>query len=193
MKIIRDKTTLRVQYIFQDAEVVEIAEGMYVNGQIYAGDIRPETHDLVEGVTAPDLFIGNALAYDGGWSIVDIDAIANKMNELKAAKLEKVQAEKVRVRDGGFMVADTLFDSDISARTSYTELGLRLSQNPSFTTQWKASSGQWVLMDAALYSQVVIAGEAHIAAVFAWQAAKEMEIEDCETVEDLENVNVVYS
>jgi hypothetical protein len=115
------------------------------------------------------------------------------IDSLKADKLTAVQAEKVRARDAGFMVADTLFDSDISARTSYTELGLRLSQNPSFETQWKASSGQWVLMDAALYSQVVIAGEAHITAVFAWQAAKEQEIADCETVEELEAVDVVYS
>ena len=193
MKIIRDKTTLRVPYIFHDAEVVEIAEGMYVNGQIYAGDIRPETHEIVEGVPAPYLFIGNALAYDNGWSLVDTEAISKKMDELKADKLEKVQAEKVRARDSGFLVADTLFDSDISARTSYTELGLRLSQNPSFTTQWKASPGQWVLMDAALYAQVVIAGEAHITAVFAWQAAKEMEIADCETVEALEAVVITYA
>ena len=188
MKIIRDKTTLRVPYIFHDADAVEIAKGMYVNGRLYAGDIRPETYEIVEDVTSPDLFIGNALAYDGGWAVVDAEAIANKMNELKAVKLQAVQAEKVRVRDGGFLVADTLFDSDISARTSYTELGLRLSQNPSLTTQWKASPGQWVTMDAALYAQVMTAGEAHIAAVFAWQAAKEMEIAACETVEGLEAV-----
>lgn len=192
MKIIRDKTTLRVPYIFHDAEAVEIAEGMFVNGQIYAGDIRPETHELVEGVTPPDLFIGNALAYDGGWAIVDAEAISNKMNELKAAKLQAVQAEKVRVRDAGFLVGDTLFDSDLSARTSYTELGLRLSLNPSFETQWKASAGQWVTMDAALYAQVMTAGEAHIAAVFSWQAAKEVEIGGCQTVEELEEVVTTY-
>ena len=192
MKIIRDKTTLRVPYIFHDADAVEIAEGMYVNGRLYAGDIRPETHEIVEDVTSPDLFIGNALAYDGGWAIVDAEAIANKMTELKATKLQAVQAEKVRARDAGFMVADMLFDSDISARTSYTELGLRLSQNPSFTTQWKASPGQWVTMDAALYAQVMTAGEAHIAAVFAWQAAKEVEIGECQTVEELEAVVTTY-
>ena len=192
MKIIRDKTTLRVPYIFHDAEVVEIAEGMYVNGQIYAGDIRPETHEIVGGVASPDLFIGNSLKYDGGWAIVDAEAIGKKMDELKASRLQAVQAEKVRVRDGGFMVAGVLFDSDISARTSYTELGLRLTQNPSFTTQWKASSGQWVTMDAALYAQVMTAGEAHIAAVFAWQAAKEGEIGECQTVEALEAVVTTY-
>ena len=192
MKIIRDKTTLRIPYIFHDADAVEIAEGMYVNGRLYAGDIRPETHEIVEDVTSPDLFIGNALAYDGGWAIVDAEAISKKTDELKAVKLQAVQAEKVRARDGGFLVADTLFDSDISARTSYTELGLRLAQNPSFTTQWKASPGQWVTMDAALYAQVMTAGEAHIAAVFAWQAAKEVEIGECQTVEELEAVVTTY-
>ena len=192
MKIIRDKTTLRVPYIFHDAEAVEIAEGLFINGQIYAGDIRPETHELVEGVSAPDLFVGNALAYDNGWTVVDAEAVTNKMNELKASKLQAVQAEKVRVRDGGFLVAGVLFDSDISARTSYQELALRLSQNPAFETQWKASQGQWVTMDAALYAQVMTAGEAHMAAVFAWQAAKEVEIGECQTVEELEVVVTTY-
>ena len=94
MKIIRDKTTLRVPYIFHDGEVVKIAEGMYVNGRIYAGDISTETHELMEEVPAPDLFVGNALKYDGGWVIVDAEAIANKMDGLKAAKLQAIQSEK---------------------------------------------------------------------------------------------------
>lgn len=146
----------------------------------------------------PDLSIeapeGFGVEHMGKYTIVDSALVPefNLFTELKADKLQAVQAEKARVRDGGFMVDDTLFDSDISARTSYTELGLRLSQNPSFTTQWKASAGQWVTMDAALYSQVVIAGEAHITSVFAWQAAKEAEIGGCQTAEELEAVVTTY-
>ena len=147
----------------------------------------------------PDLSIeapkGFGVEHTDKYTVVDGALVPefDPFSELKAAKLQAVQAEKVRARDAGFLVGDTLFDSDISARTSYTELGLRLAQNPAFTAQWKASAGQWVTMDAALYEQVVIAGEAHITAVFAWQAAKEVEIYACETVEELENVNVVYS
>ena len=147
----------------------------------------------------PDLSIeapeGFCVEHMGKYKVVDGALVPefDPFTELKAAKLQAVQAEKVRARDAGFLVADTLFDSDISARTSYTELGLRLSQNPSFTTQWKASSGQWVVMDAALYAQVVIAGEAHITAVFAWQAEKEQEIADCETAEELEAVVITYA
>lgn len=147
----------------------------------------------------PDLSIdapeGFGVEHMGKYNVVDGALVPefDLFTELKASRLQAVQAEKVRARDAGFMVADTLFDSDISARTSYTELGLRLSQNPAFTTQWKASSGQWVVMDAALYSQVIIAGEAHTTAVFAWQRQKEQEIVDCETVEALEAVVITYA
>lgn len=140
-------------------------------------------------IEAPD---GFGVEHMDKYAVVDGSLVPefDQFTELKTAKLQSVQAEKVRARDAGFLVGDTLFDSDISARTSYTEQGLRLAQNPSFTTRWKASSGQWVTMDAALYEQVVIAGESHITAVFAWQAAKEEEIRACESVEELEAVKV---
>ena len=146
----------------------------------------------------PDLSIeapeGFGVEHMGKYSVVDGALVPefNLFTELKASKLQAVQAEKVRVRDGGFLVAGVLFDSDISARTSYQELALRLSQNPAFETQWKASAGQWVTMNAALYAQVMTAGEAHMAAVFAWQAAKEVEIGECQTVEELEAVVTTY-
>ena len=142
-------------------------------------------------IEAPE---GFGVEHMGKYVVVDGALVPefDMFTEIKANKLQAVQTEKVRARDSGFMVADTLFDSDISARTSYTELGLRLSQNPSFTAQWKASAGQWATMDAALYEQVVIAGEAHITSVFAWQAAKEVEIGACETVEELEGVVITY-
>ena len=150
MYAVRHKDTKIVSYLLD--EVTITPTGM-VTPEFIATDILPGTHELVE-VTPPKVWRGNAWKYDGGWVLID----STILDELKKPMLDAIQAEKVRARDGGFMVGGTLFDSDISARTSYTELGLRLSQNPSFTTQWKASAGQWVLMDAALYSQVVIAG-----------------------------------
>lgn len=184
MYAVRHKDTKLVSYLLD--EVTITPTGM-VTPEFIATDILPGTHELVE-VTPPKVWRGNAWKYDGVWVLLDTAIL----DELKAAKLQAVQAEKVRARDAGFFVADTLFDSDISARTSYTELGLRLSHNPSFTTQWKASAGQWVTMDAALYAQVMTAGEAHITAVFAWQAAKEVEIGGCQTVEELEAVVTTY-
>lgn len=98
------------------------------------------------------------------------------LDEVAAGKLATIQAEKCRVRDGGFLVGETLFDSDQAARTSYLELALRFQIEPGFSTRWKASSGVWVTMDATLFSQVQAAGTAHIQAVFAWQEARDAEV-----------------
>lgn len=112
--------------------------------------------------------------------------------ELKEQKLQSIQQEKIRVRDGGFDIDGTHYDSDLPARMSYNELAVRLQQNPEYTTPWKASEGQWVTMDAALYASVVTYGEAHMTAVFTWQATKEAEINACTTIEQLEAVGVTY-
>jgi hypothetical protein len=98
------------------------------------------------------------------------------LNTVAAAKLAAIQAEKCWVRDGGFVVDGVLFDSDQSARISYTELALKLSADPTFTTPWKASAGAWVTMDAPKYVEVSTLGGAHIQAVFAWQAARDAEV-----------------
>ncbi len=98
------------------------------------------------------------------------------LDEVAAGKLAAIQAEKCRVRDGGFLVDETLFDSDQAARTSYLELALRFQVDPAFSTRWKASSGVWGTMDATLFARVQAVGTAHIQAVFAWQEARDVEV-----------------
>lgn len=97
--------------------------------------------------------------------------------ELYAAKLAEIQAAKCRARDGGFVVDGVRFDSDLAARTAYAELAIAMQQDPAFSTRWRASEGQWVTMDAALFQQVYAAGRAHIESCFAWQEVREQEIE----------------
>lgn len=118
---------------------------------------------------------------------------APTLEQVKTAKLDAIQAEKNRARDGGFPVGGVLFDSDAGARLAYLELENKLSSDPTFTTSWKASDGVWVTMDAALYSQVKAAGTAHIAACFAWQAAKEAEVAAALTVAAVNAVSSVWS
>ncbi|MBU1002803.1 MAG: hypothetical protein KKE73_09795 [Proteobacteria bacterium] len=112
----------------------------------------------------------------------------------KAAKLQLIQAEKNRVRDGGFEVDGTLFDSDISARVSYSEFKGKLTTHPGFVVQkWKASSGVWVVMDATLYAQVEAVGEAHQLTVFTWQAERDAEVAAAGDAIALEAVSMIYS
>jgi FMN phosphatase YigB (HAD superfamily) len=114
------------------------------------------------------------------------------LEEAKAAKLAEIQNEKSRARDAGFFVGGVLFDSDSAARVAYLELAMRLQAEPTFSTAWKASDGVWVTMDAALFAQVYASGEAHIAACFAWQAAREVEVAAAQTVADVQAVSAVY-
>lgn len=111
--------------------------------------------------------------------------------QAKTAKLEAIQLEKARVRDSGFMVSGTLFDSDAAARVAYLELAMKLQVEPEFSTVWKASDGVWVTMDAVMFGQVYAAGAAHIAACFAWQEAREAEVAAAQTVAAVNAVSSV--
>ena len=114
------------------------------------------------------------------------------LEQAKAEKHTAVQAEKSRAAYAGFLVDEVLFDSDLAAQVAYNNLSLRLASDPTHSTDWKASDGVWVTMDAALFAQVFTAGEAHISACFAWQAAKDVEIEAAETVEAVLAISTTY-
>lgn len=110
--------------------------------------------------------------------------------ELKAKMLCEADAKKKTLLDGGFTLNGITFDSDINARMAYAELGMRISQDPTYSTPWKASAGQWVTMNATLYQQIASAGEAHIGGVFAWLAGVQGAIAAATTVEELMEVEI---
>jgi hypothetical protein len=98
------------------------------------------------------------------------------LDDLYTAKMAAIQAGKNAARDGGFTLDGVLYDTDAEARLAYLELATKLVQDPSYTTPWKASKGQWVTMDAALFADLQPAYEAHIQACFVWQAEREQEL-----------------
>lgn len=118
-------------------------------------------------------------------------AAPNPLDLARTEKLAAIQTEKVMARDGGFTVGGVFFDSDLSARVAYQELAGKLAADPSYSTQWKASEGVWVTMDAVLFAQVAAAGEAHISAVFTWQAAREQEVANAVAAEDADALAAV--
>jgi hypothetical protein len=116
------------------------------------------------------------------WALVDAPAqpldpeYTPSFAELVAAKMDRINEAKNVALDGGFMHDGTLFDSDTKARLAYLELALKLGQDATYSTPWKASAGQWVTMDGALFVALQPAYEAHIQACFAWQATREAEV-----------------
>lgn len=150
-----------------------------------------KTHIIIDGVVANTIMATVAEAQaaypaatciDGdvggiGWTWdgetlspphVDVD-----INALAAEKLARINDGKNTALDGGFVHDGTLYDSDAKARLAYLELSLKLGQDPTYSTPWKASAGQWVMMTAALFAALQPAYEAHIAGCFAWQRFRE--------------------
>ena len=116
-----------------------------------------------------------------------------QLEDLFSAKMEAINNGKNRALDAGFLFTvgegeearDVLFDTDVKARLAYLELAVKLGQGRVHHGQpWKASRGQWVIMDAALFADLQPAYEAHIAACFAWQAAREQELAAAYALED---------
>ena len=117
---------------------------------------------------------------------------APTLEQARAVKLAAIQAEKNRVRDGGFLVEGTLFDSDAGARVAYLEIENKLFVDNTFTVQWKASDGVWVTMNAELYDKVKVAGTEHIHNCFLWQATKEAAIMSANSIAELDTISVNY-
>ena len=111
------------------------------------------------------------------------------LSDAKTAKLHRINDAKNTYLDGGFLHDGVLFDSDSKARLAYLEFAHKLTTTPLYSTPWKASTGQWVTMDATLFAALQPAYEAHISACFAWQAAREMEVAAAQSVAEVEAVS----
>ncbi len=106
-------------------------------------------------------------------------------------KLQRINDAKNTALDGGFMLNGILWDSDAKARLAYLELVTKLNDGPTYTTYWKASSGNWVNMTAELFQQVKAAYEAHVNACFMWQAMREQEVALAVANGDMEALDAV--
>lgn len=143
----------------------------------------------------PAVHSGTTAQIGGGWDgNVFTPPPGPSLPDAKAAKSAAVQTEKVRVRDGGFLVGGVLFDSDASANVAYLNYFTRVSMDPAYTVaNWKASAGVWVTMTAALFAQVSAGFGANSEAAFNWQAARDAEIAAATTVEQVQAISEHYS
>ncbi|MGL1932174.1 MAG: DUF4376 domain-containing protein [Desulfotalea sp.] len=119
--------------------------------------------------------------------------LAKCLIDQKTAKKEDAQTEKNRIRDGGFDVGGKLFDSDNAAQTMYLSLDKQFKDHPTLEIKdYKASAGCWVTMNAALLADVASALALHYSVCFSWLRAKEKEIDDCTTEEELNPITLIF-
>ena len=111
---------------------------------------------------------GSGAQIGWAWDGISFSAPPVDIAALASEKLTAINDGKNTALDGGFVHDGTLFDSDSKARLAYLELSLKLSQDATYSTPWKASAGQWVMMTVALFAALQPAYAAHIAGCFAW-------------------------
>lgn len=147
----------------------------------------------------PTAMSGKVRVWRGEWMFEDVQAgeptqdpeYEPTLEEVKAAKLVRINDAKNVALDAGFWHDGVLFDSDYKARLAYLEAATQFQLDPEFSTQWKASTGQWVTMDAALFAALIPVYRAHVQACFAWQAAREQEVAAAAAAADLEAIKAV--
>lgn len=170
----------------------------FYDSDVHAAEQMPEDKVLISREQHESLMslqsAGKTIVPDDRGFPAAVDLIL-PLGEAAAQKLERIQAEKSRVMDGGFVHEGVLFDSDTKARLAYLELATKIAQTPTYATQWKASGENWVAMDAASFAALQLTYEAHIATCFAWQAMKQAEVAAALAAEDrvaLENIQVSW-
>ncbi len=100
MKIVRNKTTYQVYYLFKNHEKVRLDQyGMW--GDVRALDMKEGTHEIVEGVSNPDIWVGAALGYNTEWFIYDqglydsqIDVVVQEEIEAKCSGVMNIRLQK---------------------------------------------------------------------------------------------------
>ncbi len=86
MKIIRNRATLAVLYLFGDgADVLLDAAGLRAPG-MHALDVTATTHELLQSIPPPMVWAGSALAWDAGWAVLDQAAIDAALAAQAAAR-----------------------------------------------------------------------------------------------------------
>lgn len=109
----------------------------------------------------------------------------------KGKLIVAVKENRKKALDAGFLVDGVLWDSDINARVAYQEVGTVFAADSGYEVLWKTSGTNWVTLDSSLYSKVVAAGQQHIADCFAWEQAKNEEINAAQNTE-LGSVSIIF-
>ena len=167
MKIIREIASKKVLYLL-DGDV-SITEGGMVADSVMAYDIKPATHEIVEG-DPPALWIGGGtLAYDGVWTVANQvvydETITTNLATAKASKWEAIKATRDARKSGGALVGTKWFHTDADSRIQ--QLGLVLMGSSVPAVPWKTLDGTFTTMSQTLAGQIFAAVAALDMALFA--------------------------
>lgn len=90
MKAIIRKSDRVALYLLPDDDIVNLNQfGLSTNRGLRAVDVLPETHEIVENVPSPEMFIGGAMAWDNDWTVANRELL----DAAEAQATEKARTE----------------------------------------------------------------------------------------------------
>jgi hypothetical protein len=161
-----------------------IKDGKYSGVQYYEDSQRIRDHHAQYGETL--VWLDHLLELDENGDALE----SPDLETIRAGKIDEADEKKRVMLNCGFEHNGVTYDSDINAEVRYGQLAMKFQSDPTYSTQWKASGNTWVSMDATLFQQVSIAGEAHISGVYTWLAGVQAQIESASTIQELMEVEI---
>ena len=177
MKIVIEKSTGRVIFMFSDTEYVELTESGMSTSEFDAPFINSITHELAQAEypQSPLIFVEGALSYTGEWAIYDQESY-DSLKDRKLAKLAGIKGliwkqikaiRDTKTQEGGYSTQSKWFHSDTFSRTQQIGLVVMGANIPT-GLRWKTMDGTFIDMTQTLANQVFAAAAAQDFALFAY-------------------------
>ena len=139
--------------------------------------------------------VGPPLTLDGDhvdatWTVEDLSAeeIAAILAAAKTAKKSEIAAARYAAEIAGVTVSGVVVRTDRESQALITGAALKATQDGTYSCTWKAESG-FVTLDASTIIAVADAVRTHVQTCFDAEAAKCIQIDAAQTVEDVETVS----
>lgn len=177
MKIIRDRATKIVRYVFSDETECTITESGMV-GDVLAADIFPITHELVDQITSvPDQWIGGQWIYDGYW-------LRNDGKTLKQQKLTDLAAYRYEKETAGIILNGSTIKTDLESQAKINGALSLVTLNTSTIINWKSANG-WIQLDAVTVTAIAFSVGTYVQSCFTAERLHSEAINNLTSVEEI--------
>lgn len=113
--------------------------------------------------------------------------ITLNIEKLKQIKLAEIADKRWQAETGGITINGVEIATDRESQSLLTAAVLKVKDDPSYTVNWKAKNG-WFVLDAATILAVADAVRSHVQACFDREKELQEQVEAATTVEELEAI-----
>ncbi len=135
--------------------------------------------------------IYNPLFQTVKWNGASYDIFNADLTTAKANYKAKVAAMRYQKEIGGTVYNNIPVDTTDRSKTLITSANIRAMNDPNFTIKWKDADGNFVTLTATQIAALYSAVFGFVTDLFIKEAALDTEIDACNSIEALENLDLI--